>query len=69
MRHKRISLTPLLILQIEKDVTDHVNLIRLEHLRGWGLSDTGIDDRLQKLGVDIIDSLNNRFGLTDNANS
>ena len=69
MRTKRISLTDHLVLQIEKDVTDHINLIRLDHLRGWKLSAVGIDNRLQELGVDIIDSLNINLGLKDNANS
>ncbi|RKY95038.1 MAG: hypothetical protein DRQ01_00875 [Ignavibacteriae bacterium] len=69
MRTKRISLTPFLIIQIEKDITDHINVIRIEHLRGWHLGALGVDNRLQELGQDIIDSLNNRLGLTDDANS
>ena len=69
MRKKRITLTDFLILQIEKDVTERINSIRLDHLRGWGLSPVGIDNKLQELGVDIINDLNHRLGLKDDANS
>ena len=69
MRTKRITLTKLLQVQIEKDVTKRIHSIRLDHLRGWGLSPVGIDNRLQELGVDIINDLNHRLGLKDDANS